>query len=74
MPYVKVGQENNESIEIYYEDHGSGTPVVLVHGFPLSGHSWEKQVRPLLAAGHRVITMDRRGFGAWGGGGFVEHC
>jgi non-heme chloroperoxidase len=63
MPYVKVGEENSGSIDIYYEDHGSGLPVVLIHGFPLSGHSWEKQVAVLLNAGYRVITYDRRGFG-----------
>jgi len=64
MPYVTVGQENSAAIRIYYEDHGSGPPVVLVHGYALSGHSWEKQEAALLAAGHRVITYDRRGFGA----------
>lgn len=63
MPYVKVGEENAAPIELYYEDHGAGTPVVLVHGFPLSGQSWERQVGVLLKAGHRVITYDRRGFG-----------
>jgi non-heme chloroperoxidase len=61
--YIKVGQENSTSIEVYYEDHGSGSPVVLIHGWPLSGASWEKQTAALLAAGHRVITYDRRGFG-----------
>src|SRR5437870_2158532 len=64
MPKVTVGQENNTDIEIYYEDHGSGQPVVLVHGYPLNGHSWEKQEMVLLAAGYRVIAYDRRGFGA----------
>ena len=63
MPYVTVGEENSGAIEIYYEDHGRGEPVVLIHGFPLSGHFWEKQVWPLLDAGHRVIAYDRRGFG-----------
>jgi non-heme chloroperoxidase len=63
MPYVKVGRENSAAIELYYEDHGSGDPVVLIHGYPLSGASWEKQVPALLAAGLRVITYDRRGFG-----------
>ena len=61
--YLTVGQENSTPIELYYEDHGSGTPVVLIHGWPLSGASWEKQVAVLLATGHRVITYDRRGFG-----------
>jgi non-heme chloroperoxidase len=61
--YINVGQENSTTIELYYEDHGSGKPVVLIHGWPLSGASWEKQVAPLLTAGHRVITYDRRGFG-----------
>lgn len=63
MPYVTVGRENSGNIDIYYEDHGSGKPVVLIHGYPLSGASWEKQTAVLLAAGHRVIAYDRRGFG-----------
>ncbi|RSM93710.1 alpha/beta hydrolase [Nonomuraea sp. WAC 01424] len=63
MPYIKVGEENSTPIEIYYEDHGSGRPVVLIHGYPLNGHSWEKQESALLETGHRVITYDRRGFG-----------
>ena len=63
MPHVSVGQENSASIELYYEDHGSGPPVVLIHGYPLSGRAWDKQVAALLEAGHRVITYDRRGFG-----------
>lgn len=63
MPYLTVGKENSGNIELYYEDHGSGKPVVLIHGYPLSGASWEKQVPALLNAGHRVITYDRRGFG-----------
>jgi non-heme chloroperoxidase len=63
MPHVTVGAENSGSIEIYYEDHGTGSPAVLIHGFPLSGASWEKQVPVLLRAGYRVITYDRRGFG-----------
>jgi non-heme chloroperoxidase len=63
MSTVKVGQENAQPIEIYYEDHGSGSPVVLSHGWPLNGDAWEKQTAALLAAGHRVITYDRRGFG-----------
>ncbi len=61
--YIKVGQENSTPIELYYEDHGSGSPVVLIHGWPLNGASWEKQTAVLLGAGHRVITYDRRGFG-----------
>jgi non-heme chloroperoxidase len=63
MSTITVGKENSTSIDIYYEDHGSGAPVVLIHGWPLSGASWEKQTAALLAAGHRVITYDRRGFG-----------
>src|SRR6202049_4752229 len=63
MPYVTVGKENASNIDLYYEDYGSGQPVVLIHGYPLSGASWEKQVPILLNAGHRVITYDRRGFG-----------
>ena len=63
MPYVSVGQENSTDIRLYYEDHGAGQPIVLIHGFPLSGRAWERQERALLDAGFRVITYDRRGFG-----------
>src|SRR2546426_2131639 len=63
MPYVTVGKENSGNIELYYEDHGGGDTVVLIHGYPLSGASWEKQTAALLDAGFRVITYDRRGFG-----------
>ncbi len=63
MPYITVGKENSGNINLYYEDHGSGQPVVLIHGWPLSGRSWEKQVPALLEGGYRVITYDRRGFG-----------
>src|SRR6186997_1570146 len=63
MSTVTVGKENSTPIELYYEDHGSGSPVVLIHGYPLSGASWEKQTAALLTAGHRVVTYDRRGFG-----------
>jgi non-heme chloroperoxidase len=63
MPYIKVGQENSGSIDLYYEDHGSGRPVVLIHGYPLSGRAWDRQIPVLLEHGHRVITYDRRGFG-----------
>ncbi len=63
MPYVKVGEENSGAIELYYEDHGSGRPVVLIHGYPLSSRAWDRQVPMLLEAGNRVITYDRRGFG-----------
>jgi non-heme chloroperoxidase len=63
MPFVSVGKENSGNINLYYEDHGQGKPVVLIHGWPLSGKSWEKQLPALLGAGYRVITYDRRGFG-----------
>jgi len=63
MAYVTVGKENEANIDIYYEDHGSGKPIILIHGYPLSGASWEKQMPVLLNAGYRVITYDRRGFG-----------
>ncbi|MCO7222143.1 alpha/beta fold hydrolase [Klenkia sp. PcliD-1-E] len=63
MPRVTVGTENSAPIELYYEDHGTGRPVVLIHGWPLSGRSWEAQVPALVEAGHRVVTYDRRGFG-----------
>jgi pimeloyl-ACP methyl ester carboxylesterase len=63
MNYITVGKENSTNIDLYYEDHGTGKPVVLIHGWPLSGGSWEKQVPVLLDAGYRVITYDRRGFG-----------
>jgi pimeloyl-ACP methyl ester carboxylesterase len=63
MPHITIGKENSGNLDLYYEDHGSGKPVVLIHGYPLSGASWEKQLSALLSAGHRVITYDRRGFG-----------
>jgi len=63
MPFITVGKENSANIDLYYEDHGSGEPVVLIHGYPLSGASWEKQLPALLDAGFRVVTYDRRGFG-----------
>lgn len=63
MGYLSVGNENSAPIELYYEDQGAGQPVVLIHGYPLDGHSWERQTRELLAQGYRVITYDRRGFG-----------
>ncbi len=63
MGYITVDNENSTPVELYYEDQGAGQPVVLIHGYPLNGHSWERQTRELLAAGYRVITYDRRGFG-----------
>jgi non-heme chloroperoxidase len=63
MPRCEVGTQNGAPIEIHYEDHGSGQPVILIHGYPLNGTSWEHQERELLAAGYRVISYDRRGFG-----------
>ncbi len=63
MPRITVGTENSGPIEIHYEDHGSGQPVVLIHGYPLDGNSWERQERALLAAGYRCVSYDRRGFG-----------
>jgi non-heme chloroperoxidase len=63
MPYITVGQENSGPIDIHYEDHGAGNPVVLIHGYPLSGRAWDKQVPALLDGGHRAIAYDRRGFG-----------
>jgi non-heme chloroperoxidase len=60
---ITVGKENTDDIDLYYEDHGTGQPVVLIHGYPLNAHSWEKQEHVLLQAGYRVITYDRRGFG-----------
>ncbi|MFP5312062.1 MAG: alpha/beta fold hydrolase [Actinomycetes bacterium] len=63
MAFITAGTENSTDIELYYEDHGSGQPVVLIHGYPLDGSSWEKQTAALLQAGYRVITYDRRGFG-----------
>ena len=64
MPYVKVGTENSADIEIHYNDHGTGKPIVLIHGYPLDANSWERQERVLLAEGYRCISYDRRGFGA----------
>jgi pimeloyl-ACP methyl ester carboxylesterase len=63
MGFITVGNENSTPIELYYEDQGAGRPVVLIHGYPLNGHSWERQTRSLLSFGYRVITYDRRGFG-----------
>ena len=63
MPSLTVATENDAPIEIHYEDHGSGQPIVLIHGYPLNGNSWERQERDLLANGYRVISYDRRGFG-----------
>ncbi len=63
MSKLTVGTENSTSVELHYEDHGSGKPIVLIHGWPLSGRSWENQVPALVEAGYRVITYDRRGFG-----------
>jgi non-heme chloroperoxidase len=63
MSFITVGQENSTDIDLYYEDHGRGQPVVLIHGYPLDGRSWERQTAALLKAGYRVITYDRRGFG-----------
>jgi non-heme chloroperoxidase len=63
MPFVKVGTENSANIEIHYNDHGAGKPIVLIHGYPLDGNSWERQERALLANGYRCISYDRRGFG-----------
>jgi non-heme chloroperoxidase len=63
MPFITVSAENSASVDLYYEDHGDGQPVVLIHGFPLSGAAWEKQVPALISAGYRTITYDRRGFG-----------
>ena len=60
MPFVNVGKENSGNIDLYYEDHGAGKPVVLIHGWPLSGASWEKQLPVLLEAGYWFITYDRR--------------
>jgi pimeloyl-ACP methyl ester carboxylesterase len=71
MTRLAVGTENSNTVELHVEDHGSGPPVVLIHGWPLSGRSWERQIGPLVDAGHRVVTYDRRGFGLssqpWGG-------
>jgi non-heme chloroperoxidase len=63
MTFITVGKENSTDIDLYYEDHGSGQPVVLIHGYPLDGRSWERQTSALLKAGYRVISYDRRGFG-----------
>ena len=63
MAKIKVGTENATDVELHVEDHGSGRPVVLIHGWPLSGRSWEAQIGPLVEAGPRVVTYDRRGFG-----------
>ena len=56
MGYITVSEENGTPVQVSYEDQGSGQPVVLIHGYPLNGHSWERQTPELLAAGYRVIT------------------
>lgn len=63
MPFINVGEENNKEVMLYFEDHGQGEPVVLIHGYPFSGTAWEKQLSMLIDEGYRVITYDRRGFG-----------
>ena len=63
MPFIKVGTENSADIELHYHDHGAGSPIVLIHGYPLDGNSWERQERVLLEHGYRCISYDRRGFG-----------
>jgi non-heme chloroperoxidase len=63
MPMITVGVENGVPVELYYEVQGSGAPVVLIHGWPLSGRSWERQVTALVEAGYQAVTYDRRGFG-----------
>jgi peroxiredoxin len=63
MSYITVGRQNSEDIQLHYTDHGTGQPVVLIHGYPLDGSSWERQEQALLDAGYRVLTYDRRGFG-----------
>jgi len=63
MAFITVGKENSTPIDLYYEDLGSGKPVVLIHGYPLNGHSWERQTMALLDAGYRVVAYDRRGWG-----------
>ena len=63
MPHVGVGTENGSNIELHYEDHGQGQPVILIHGYPLNGRSFERQERVLLASGYRAVNYDRRGFG-----------
>lgn len=74
MARITVGHENGAPVELHYEMHGQGAPVVLIHGWPLNGRSWEMQIAPLVAAGHQAITYDRRGFGlstpAWEGHDF----
>ncbi len=63
MAFVTVGSENDQEIDLYFEDHGSGQPVILIHGYPLNGRSWERQMPALIDAGYRVIAYDRRGWG-----------
>ena len=63
MLRLHVGTHHGQPVELHYDDVGTGRPVVLIHGWPLSGRSWEPQVAPLVDAGHRVVTDDRRGFG-----------
>ena len=55
---------SSPGVDLHYDDFGTGAPVVLIHGWPLSGRSWEAQVPALVADGRRVVTYDRRGFGS----------
>ena len=63
MPQLTVGTDQGHPVDLHFTDQGTGAPVVLIHGWPLSGRAWEPQIAPLVAAGHRVVTYDRRGFG-----------
>jgi non-heme chloroperoxidase len=63
MPSINVATENSADIELHYNDHGTGEPIVLIHGYPLDGNSWERQERVLLEHGYRCLSYDRRGFG-----------
>lgn len=71
MSFIETTSTEKGNLQLYYEDYGEGQPVILIHGWPLSGQMWEYQVEEIVNAGYRCITYDRRGFGksdrSWSG-------
>jgi len=63
MPYINVGKDNSETVNLYYKDWGRGQPIVFSHGWPLNADAWEDQMFFLASHGYRCIAHDRRGHG-----------